>query len=87
VLTLGICAPLRDLQARRAAAARSRAPARLINDTEERPVLFLFAGKAHPADHPGQQVLREIKQLMLTPEFAGTWCSSRTTTCSWRAGW
>jgi starch phosphorylase len=34
-------------------------------------VLFLFAGKAHPADHPGQQVLREIKQLMLTPEFAG----------------
>ncbi len=24
-----------------------------------------------PADHPGQQVLREIKQLMLQPEFAG----------------
>jgi glycogen phosphorylase len=44
--------------------------ARLVNDPE-RPVLFLFAGKAHPADHPGQQVLREIKQLMLTPEFAG----------------
>jgi len=43
---------------------------RLIS-SEERPVLFLFAGKAHPADHPGQQVLREIKQLMLTPEFAG----------------
>jgi starch phosphorylase len=40
--------------------------------SEERPVLFLFAGKAHPADHPGQQVLREIKQLMLTPEFAGS---------------
>jgi starch phosphorylase len=44
--------------------------ARLVNDPE-RPVLFLFAGKAHPADHPGQQVLREIKQLMLAPEFAG----------------
>lgn len=44
--------------------------ARLIRDAD-RPVLFLFAGKAHPADHPGQQVLREIKQLMLTPEFAG----------------
>jgi glycogen phosphorylase len=43
---------------------------RLVSDPE-RPVLFLFAGKAHPADHPGQQVLREIKQLMLTPEFAG----------------
>ena len=34
-------------------------------------MLFLFAGKAHPADLPGQQVLREIKQLSLTPEFAG----------------
>jgi len=44
--------------------------ARLVNDPD-RPVLFLFAGKAHPADHPGQQVLREIKQLMLTPEFIG----------------
>ena len=43
---------------------------RLVSDPE-RPVLFLFAGKAHPADHPGQQVLREIKQAMLTPEFAG----------------
>ncbi len=27
-------------------------------------MLFLFAGKAHPADEPGQQVLREIRQLM-----------------------
>jgi glycogen phosphorylase len=43
---------------------------RLIG-SEDRPVLFLFAGKAHPADLPGQQVLREIKQLMLTPELAG----------------
>jgi starch phosphorylase len=40
--------------------------------SEQRPVLFLFAGKAHPADQPGQQVLREIKQLMLTPELAGS---------------
>jgi starch phosphorylase len=45
--------------------------ARLLGDPD-RPVLFLFAGKAHPADHPGQQVLREIKQLMLAPEFAGS---------------
>ncbi len=27
---------------------------------EERPVQFLFAGKAHPADRPGQQVIQEI---------------------------
>jgi starch phosphorylase len=44
--------------------------AKLVNDAE-RPLLFLFAGKAHPADMPGQQVLREIKQLMLAPEFVG----------------
>jgi starch phosphorylase len=44
--------------------------ARLVSQAG-RPVLFLFAGKAHPADQPGQQVLREIKQLMLQPEFAG----------------
>jgi starch phosphorylase len=44
--------------------------ARLIGSSE-RPLLFIFAGKAHPADHPGQHILREIKQLMLTPKFAG----------------
>jgi glycogen phosphorylase len=31
----------------------------------------LFAGKAHPADEPGKQVLREIRQLMTTPAFIG----------------
>jgi starch phosphorylase len=44
--------------------------ARLVNNAA-RPVLFLFAGKAHPADEPGKQVLREIRQLMTTPEFIG----------------
>ncbi|MET0280782.1 MAG: alpha-glucan family phosphorylase [Steroidobacteraceae bacterium] len=43
---------------------------RLVSN-EERPVVFLFAGKAHPADQPGQEVLREIKRTMLQPEFAG----------------
>jgi len=38
---------------------------------KDRPVVFLFAGKAHPADTPGQEVLREIKRTMLSPEFAG----------------
>ncbi len=44
--------------------------AKLVNNPT-RPVLFLFAGKAHPADEPGKQVLREIRQLMTTPEFIG----------------
>jgi len=43
---------------------------RLLHDAG-RPLLFLFAGKAHPADEPGKAVLREIKQLMLLPEFVG----------------
>jgi starch phosphorylase len=43
---------------------------KLVSD-ESRPVVFLFAGKAHPADQPGQEVLREIKRTMLAPEFAG----------------
>jgi glycogen phosphorylase len=50
---------------------RDRARLAKLIDGSERPVLFVFAGKAHPADHPGQHILREIKQLMLTPEFAG----------------
>src|SRR5256714_164607 len=33
--------------------------ARLLWD-EERPVQIVFAGKAHPADRPGQQVIQEI---------------------------
>jgi starch phosphorylase len=48
---------------------RARFAALLAN--AQRPILFLFAGKAHPADEPGKDVLREIKQLMLTPEFIG----------------
>jgi glycogen phosphorylase len=44
--------------------------ARLVNNPEW-PVVMLFAGKAHPADEPGKQVLRELRQLMTTPEFVG----------------
>ena len=44
--------------------------ARLVN-TPGRPVVLLFAGKAHPADEPGKQVLRELRQLMQSQEFVG----------------
>jgi glycogen phosphorylase len=44
--------------------------ARLVNNPE-RPMVLLFAGKAHPADEPGKQVLRELRQLMMSQEFAG----------------
>jgi len=44
--------------------------ARLLNNPE-RPLVLLFAGKAHPADEPAKHVLREIRQLMMSPEFLG----------------
>src|SRR5579863_2958008 len=44
--------------------------ARLVNNPEW-PVVMLFAGKAHPADEPGKQVLRELRQLMTSQEFVG----------------
>jgi starch phosphorylase len=70
ILTIGFARRFATYK-RAALLLRDRARlARLVNDPD-RPLLFLFAGKAHPADSPGQQVLREIKQLMLTPEFVG----------------
>ncbi len=43
---------------------------RIISD-ENRPVLFIFAGKAHPADQPGQALIQRIHQLSNMPEFEG----------------
>jgi starch phosphorylase len=37
----------------------------------DRPVQFMFAGKAHPADRPGQDLIRRIFQASLSPELAG----------------
>src|SRR5512134_291287 len=37
----------------------------------ERPVLFIFAGKAHPADVPGHEIIRSISRISRMPEFEG----------------
>ena len=42
---------------------------REIVSVPERPVLFIFAGKAHPADEPGQALIRRIAELARTAEF------------------
>jgi alpha-glucan phosphorylase-like protein len=42
----------------------------LVNDSN-RPVIFLFAGKAHPADQGGQDLIRHIIHVSKKPEFAG----------------
>ena len=44
--------------------------ARLLNNPK-RPVLLLFAGKAHPHDHPGQNLIRLVYEFSRRPEFEG----------------
>jgi glycogen phosphorylase len=44
--------------------------ARLLTD-RDRPVQLLIAGKAHPADRPGQQLIRELVALTHDPRFEG----------------
>jgi glycogen phosphorylase len=44
--------------------------AALVNDAQ-RPIQLLFAGKAHPLDGPGKEILQEISRLMRDPRFAG----------------
>ncbi|MEW6312460.1 MAG: alpha-glucan family phosphorylase [Pseudomonadota bacterium] len=44
---------------------------RQILGDPERPVLFIFSGKAHPADTPGQDLIRRVTQISRMPEFEG----------------
>lgn len=42
----------------------------IVSDPE-RPVLLLFAGKAHPADEPGRALIRRIHEVAAMPRFEG----------------
>lgn len=44
--------------------------ARLVNEAD-RPILLLFAGKAHPSDQPGQELIRKVHEISRRPEFIG----------------
>ncbi len=44
---------------------------REILSDAQRPVLFIFAGKAHPADEPGRELIRQIAELSRKREFEG----------------
>ncbi len=44
--------------------------ARLLNDPK-RPLVFIFAGKAHPHDQPGQQLIKIIHDFSRRAEFEG----------------
>jgi starch phosphorylase len=43
---------------------------KLVNDPD-RPLQIVFAGKAHPADEPGKQIIQRIANLRHDPRFAG----------------
>ncbi|MFI3330270.1 MAG: alpha-glucan family phosphorylase [Rikenellaceae bacterium] len=43
---------------------------RIVNNPE-RPVQFVFAGKAHPNDKPGQDLIKRIVEISAMPEFVG----------------
>jgi len=44
--------------------------AAMVGDPE-RPLQIIFAGKAHPADEPGKQLIQKIANLRHDPRFAG----------------
>lgn len=44
---------------------------RQIVCNDQRPVLFVFSGKAHPADVPGQDLIRRVAEIGRMPEFEG----------------
>ncbi len=43
---------------------------RILNDPK-RPVMLIFAGKAHPQDEPGQELIRIIHEYSQHPDFLG----------------
>ncbi len=44
---------------------------RAIVNNPDRPVMFIFAGKAHPADGGGQDLIRHIVSVSKQPDFMG----------------
>src|SRR5437763_8002034 len=44
--------------------------AQIVN-TRDRPVVFIFAGKAHPADVPGQELIRRVHEVARLPSLEG----------------
>ena len=44
--------------------------AKIVNNSD-RPVQFIYAGKAHPADKEGQDLIKNIVEISKRPEFRG----------------
>ena len=52
---------------------------KMIEDTK-RPIQFVFAGKAHPADHEGKELIKAIVNFAASRTFIAGLFSWRTTT-------
>ncbi|MDZ4774183.1 MAG: alpha-glucan family phosphorylase [Planctomycetota bacterium] len=50
---------------------RDRARLKAILEQKDRPVRFVFAGKAHPKDKHGQEILKSVVELTRSDEFLG----------------
>ena len=55
--------------------------ARLLGD-EERPVMLMIAGKAHPHDEPGKQLIRQVYALAMSKAISRASARSSKTTTS-----
>ena len=64
-------APLRHLQARRPALPRHRAAARHRHRAPGGRCRSIFAGKAHPQDTPGKEILQSLYHFTRDPRFEG----------------
>src|SRR6202000_2131940 len=42
-----------------------------LMNNPQMPIQFIFAGKAHPHDGPGKEILQQVAHLMRDPRFAG----------------
>ena len=70
VLTLGFARRFTGYKRADQLFSRPKRLARLMADVD-RPVLLLFAGKAHPHDEDGQGILRRIHEFSCAKEFEG----------------
>ena len=50
-----------------------------ILNNNDKPVQLIFAGKAHPADREGQELIKRIHEISMMPQFKGKISCLKTT--------
>jgi starch phosphorylase len=70
VLTIGFARRFATYKRADLLLRQAEAVAALLAD-DDRPVQFVFAGKAHPADEPGKEVLHRVVSFAHSPEARG----------------